>query len=121
MSRSELCEREGGVIYRQIPRLSVQDIPSSFTSGFRNSPLTFGTVIMASRSVVLSALKGQRVRVPDLQALLQDWPQYTNPYYERLKTDVDAKLDESVTEEGLYNVQLTARQDGYPPARDCSR
>lgn len=49
---------------------------------------------MASRSDILTALKGKHVRVPDLQALLQEWPQYTNPYLQRLQGDVDAKLEE---------------------------
>lgn len=51
---------------------------------------------MASRSEILAALKGQKVRVPDLQALLKEWPQHTSPHLEQLRIDVDAKLEEFV-------------------------
>lgn len=46
-----------------------------------------------SRQRLLGSLTGQDLHIPDLQPLLSSWPQYVSPQLERLKKDVDEKLE----------------------------
>lgn len=55
-------------------------------------------VIMApnadsSRQQLLNSLQGGSLYIPDLQALLEHWPQYVNPELERLRKDVAERLE----------------------------
>ena len=45
------------------------------------------------RSDLIEALKGQTVHVPDLHKYMPDWPHGVNPEVERLRKDVDDRLD----------------------------
>lgn len=46
----------------------------------------------ASRQELLSSLKGRSLYIPNLQALLDHWPQYVNPQVHDLQKDVDERL-----------------------------
>jgi hypothetical protein len=46
-----------------------------------------------SRLQLLSSLKGNSAVLPDMQALLYDWPQHVNPEIDRLHKDVEKYLD----------------------------
>jgi hypothetical protein len=46
-----------------------------------------------SRLQLLSSLKGNSVVLPDMQALLRDWPQHVNPEIDRLHKDVEKYLE----------------------------
>ena len=55
-------------------------------------------VIMApnaecSRQQLVNSLQGCNLYIPDLQALLEHWPQYVNPEVERLRKDVAERLE----------------------------
>lgn len=44
------------------------------------------------RDQILQSLRGNTLKIPDLQALLQHWPQYVNLEVDRLRRYVDKKL-----------------------------
>lgn len=46
----------------------------------------------SSRQQLLKSLQGRSLHIPDLQALLDHWPQYVNPEVGRLRQDVDDRL-----------------------------
>ena len=54
-------------------------------------------VIMKSnaflRQKLLNSLQGCNLYIPDLQALLEHWPQYVNPELERLRKDIAERLE----------------------------
>lgn len=50
----------------------------------------------SSRQQLLKSLQGRSLHIPDLQALLDDWPQYVNPEVGRLREDVDERLQRYV-------------------------
>lgn len=50
-----------------------------------------------NRDDLLRGLRGQTLHVPDLQALLGQWPQYVHPELGRLRVDIHDKFQESVT------------------------
>lgn len=47
-----------------------------------------------TREQLLYSLRGSHLTVPDLQALLKEWPQYVNQELDRLRVDADEKLRE---------------------------
>ena len=49
------------------------------------------------REQLLQSLRGRKLRIPDLQALVRQWPQYVNPELDRLRADVDQRLQECVS------------------------
>jgi hypothetical protein len=48
------------------------------------------------RQQLLKSLRGRSIHIPDLQALLAQWPQDVNTQLEHLKKDVDEKLQRCV-------------------------
>jgi len=48
----------------------------------------------AERTRLLSALRGQTIRIPDLAVLFNGWPTKTNPELDRLRRDVRKWLNE---------------------------
>ena len=50
----------------------------------------------SSRQQLLKSLQGHSLHIPDLQALLDHWPQYVNPEVGRLRKDVDNRLKRCV-------------------------
>ena len=50
----------------------------------------------SSRQQLLKSLQGRSLHIPDLQALLDHWPQYVNPEVGRLRKDVDDRLQRCV-------------------------
>ena len=46
-----------------------------------------------SRQQVLRLLRGRTYEMPDLQSMLSSWPQDINPELERLRADVNIKLE----------------------------
>lgn len=63
------------------------------------------------RERLLSSLKGNSVVLPDMQALLRDWPQYVNPEIETLHTDVEKYLEMYTI---LINVDREAAAHSMP-------
>lgn len=49
-----------------------------------------------ARDQLLQSLRGRTLRIPDLPALLQHWPQYVNLELDRLRGHADTKLQEYV-------------------------
>ncbi|KAL8664204.1 MAG: hypothetical protein Q9202_003282 [Teloschistes flavicans] len=49
-----------------------------------------------SRDELLASLRGTTLKIPDVQQLLKEWPQYINLELNRLRGDVDEKLQEWV-------------------------
>ena len=45
------------------------------------------------RQQLLNSLQGCNLYIPDLQALLERWPQYVNPELERLQKHVAERLE----------------------------
>ncbi len=45
------------------------------------------------RERLLSSLKGNSAILPDMQALLRDWPRNVNPELDRLHRDVEKYLE----------------------------
>ena len=61
------------------------------------------------RQDLVGELRGQTVHVPDLHDILPDWPHAINPEIERLRRDVEARLDRSpIPKNRLLRVMLTA-------------
>ncbi|KAH6662813.1 isoprenoid synthase domain-containing protein [Halenospora varia] len=58
-----------------------------------------------TRQKLLASLQGCSVTIPDLQGLFRQWPQAVNPEVERLRIDVDQKL-ESLFPEGKRLQQI---------------
>lgn len=46
-----------------------------------------------SRQQLLKSLQGQSLVIPDLEILFDHWPQNVNPEENRLRDDVDRKLE----------------------------
>ena len=46
-----------------------------------------------SRQQLLHSLRGQSVVIPDLRTLFDHWPQGVNPEVERLREDVENRLE----------------------------
>lgn len=44
------------------------------------------------RQHLLESLRGQELRIPDLQGFFDHWPQYINPNLQHLRRDVDERL-----------------------------
>ncbi|CAO1606118.1 hypothetical protein XANCAGTX0491_009618 [Xanthoria calcicola] len=53
-----------------------------------------------ARDQLLQSLRGRTLRIPDLPALLQHWPQYVNLELDRLRGHADTKLQELFPEGG---------------------
>ncbi|KAL9078210.1 MAG: hypothetical protein Q9157_002863 [Trypethelium eluteriae] len=51
-------------------------------------------MVSISRRLLLDSLKGQRIHIPDLHVLFQHWPISINKELERLRFDVDRKLQD---------------------------
>ena len=49
-----------------------------------------------SRERLLSSMKGKSAVLPDMQALLRDWPRNVNPELGRLHRDVEKYLETCV-------------------------
>ena len=49
-----------------------------------------------SRQQLLKSLQGHSLSIPNLQALLDHWPQYVNPELEHLQKDVVERLQRCV-------------------------
>ena len=47
----------------------------------------------SERSILIEALKGQTVHIPDLHDFMPKWPHGVHPEVERLGKDVDDRLD----------------------------
>ena len=45
------------------------------------------------RRELISSLRGQHIRIPDLHSLLLAWPEATNPQIAALRLDVDQSVD----------------------------
>lgn len=45
-------------------------------------------------AALCAALRGQEMRLPDLQAMFEHWDHGVNPNYERLLDDVESMLSE---------------------------
>ena len=48
---------------------------------------------MDSRQQVLRLLRGRTYEIPDMQSMLGAWPQDINPELERLRADVNIRLE----------------------------
>ena len=54
--------------------------------------MTMAPYAESSRQQLLNSLQGCSLYIPDLQSLLEHWPQYVNPELERLQKDVAERL-----------------------------
>lgn len=63
------------------------------------------------REEILSALRGQSLHIPDLQALLSDWPQYVSPELGRLRGECDKKYQELFPESERVGKMKAANLD----------
>ena len=45
-----------------------------------------------SRQQLLMSLRGHTLKIPNLQVLFNHWPQHVNPELDRLRADVDERL-----------------------------
>ncbi|KAA6411299.1 MAG: hypothetical protein FRX48_04579 [Lasallia pustulata] len=52
-----------------------------------------GSLQMISRQQLLHSLRGQSLVIPDLRTLFDHWPQGVNPEVERLREDVESRLE----------------------------
>ena len=58
-----------------------------------DTPVTMAPDAIISRQQLLGSLQGCSLYIPDLQALLEHWPQYVNPELERLQKEVIERLE----------------------------
>ena len=55
------------------------------------------TFIPEDREQLLQSLRGRKLRIPDLQAMLKHWPQYVHPELDCLRKDVNRHFRECVS------------------------
>ena len=58
-----------------------------------------------SRQQLLKLLRGQSLVIPDLEILFDHWPQSVNPEENRLRDDVDRKLEKCKYPEFCLSLQ----------------
>ena len=73
------------------------------------------TQLETPRQRLLESVRGRSLRIPDLQAFLSNWPQYVNSELDRLREDVDERLQKCVVPSRLHRKRLLAHLGTVKP------